>query len=203
VSYWKKYSDMKNSFQYRLLQAMALIMLSACSTNYVPKPAGYPRIDFPEKKYTDYNSECPFTFRYPSYAKIVRDSSPGAMPCFLDMKFPSLNATIHITYKSVSSYKSFYEMSEDARTFAYKHTVKAENIIDSGFYQKEHNVSGIFYDIEGNTASSLQFYATDSSQHYLRAALYFNARPNKDSLAPVINFIHHDMDTIVRTLRWK
>jgi gliding motility-associated lipoprotein GldD len=194
---------MKNGIQYRFFQVILIMLLSACSSNYVPKPTGYPRIEFPEKKYTDYVSECPFTFRYPTYAKIIRDSSAGAMPCFLDLKYPTLNATIHITYKSVSSYKNFYEMSEDARTFAYKHTVKAENIIDSGFYNKDHKVSGIFYDIEGNTASSLQFYATDSSQHYIRAALYFNSRPNKDSLAPVINFIHHDMDTMVRSLKWK
>jgi gliding motility-associated lipoprotein GldD len=184
--------------------AVLLILMAACSgPNNTPKPAGYPRIEFPAKKYIDYISDCPFTFRYPAYAKIVKDSSAGAMPCFLDMKFPDFNGTIHLTYKNVSSYKNFYDMSEDARTFAYKHTVKAEDILDSVFVIRKNKVSGIFYDISGNTASSLQFYATDSSQHYLRGALYFNTHPNKDSLAPVIRFIHADIDTMIRSLRWK
>lgn len=149
-----------------------------------------------------YQAACPFSFKYPTYATIVKDSSEGALPCFLDMKFPQFNATVHLTYKPVSSFKNLYEMTEDARTFAYKHSVKAEEIPDSVFYIKTNHVSGIFYDIMGNTASSLQFYATDSANHYLRAALYFNTHPNKDSLAPVINFIHADMDTMIRSLHW-
>jgi len=175
---------------------------AGCGNNYVPKPAGYPRINFPERGYQTYTSQCPFTFRYPTYANIAKDSSAGAEPCFLDMKFPQFNATLHITYKDVSSAKNFFQMSEDARTFAYKHTVKAEDIIDSQIV-RPNKVSGMFYDIEGNTASSLQFYVTDSVHHYIRAALYFNSRPNKDSLAPVIRFIHTDLDTLVRSLRWK
>jgi gliding motility-associated lipoprotein GldD len=117
------------------------------------------------------------------------------------MKFPQFNGTIHFTYKPVESFKNLYAMSEDARTFAYKHSVKAEDIYDSVFARPDH-VSGVFYEIQGNTASSLQFYATDSA-HYLRAALYFYTHPNKDSLAPVIRFIHADMDTMLRSLRWR
>lgn len=180
-----------------------LFILTYCTRGYVPKPAGYPRIIFPEHGYQTYNAKCNFSFRYPVYAKVVLDSSNTAEPCFLDMKFPQFNATIHLTYKPVSSFKSLYAMSEDARTFAYKHTVKAEDIIDSFFTRPKNHVSGIFYDIEGNTASSLQFYATDSANNYLRAALYFNTHPNKDSLAPVIHFIHADMDTMLRSLRWR
>ena len=186
----------------KYLPLFALIMTS-CTSNYVPKPAGYPRIIFPERGYQTYNAKCPFSFKYPVYAKVVLDSSNKDEPCFLDMKFPQFNATIHLTYMPVSSFKSLYAMSEDARTFAYKHTVKAEDIIDSFFNRPKTHVSGIFYDIEGNTASSLQFYATDSIHHYLRAALYFNTHPNKDSLAPVIRFIHTDMDTMLRSLRWR
>ncbi len=190
---------MKNSSTYILF---SVLILASCGSNNVPKPAGYPRIIFPDRAYQNYNSKCPFSFRYPAYAKVVADSSDANEPCFLDMKFPQFNATVHLTYKPVSSFKNLYAMSEDARTFAYKHTVKAEDIIDSFFTNSKTHVSGIFYDIEGNTASSLQFYATDSQYHYIRAALYFNTHPNKDSLAPVIHFIHADMDTMLRSLRW-
>jgi len=191
-----------NIIKICVLFFISSFLLSACGNNYVPKPAGYPRINFPDRSYQTYNSGCPFTFRYPVYANIAKDSSAGAEPCFLDMKFAQFNATLHITYKEVSSFKNFYEMSEDARTFAYKHTVKAEDIIDSQMV-RPNKVSGMFYDIEGNTASSLQFYVTDSVHHYIRAALYFNSRPNKDSLAPVIRFIHTDLDTMIRSLRWR
>ncbi|HBI81253.1 MAG TPA: gliding motility lipoprotein GldD, partial [Bacteroidales bacterium] len=59
------------------------------------------------------------------------------------------------------------------------------------------------YDIKGNSASSIQFYVTDSSEHYLRGALYFRCQPNKDSLAPAIEYFTADVVHLIETLRWK
>jgi gliding motility-associated lipoprotein GldD len=178
-------------------------MLSACGENYIPKPTAYSRIEMPKKGYQTYSETCPFTFRYPVYSRIEADKSPDAGDCWFNIFFPQFNATIHMSYKPVSSFKNFEEMSEDAHTFAYKHTVKAEDIYDSLFVLPQHHVNGVLYEIEGNTASSIQFYATDSSKHYVRGALYFNTHPNKDSLAPVIHFIRTDIDTLLRSLQWK
>jgi hypothetical protein len=44
---------------------------------------------------------------------------------------------------------------------------------------------------------------TDSTRNFLRGALYFETEPNKDSLAPVIDFFKKDMDQIINTLKWK
>ncbi|PIV58809.1 MAG: gliding motility lipoprotein GldD, partial [Bacteroidetes bacterium CG02_land_8_20_14_3_00_31_25] len=52
-------------------------------------------------------------------------------------------------------------------------------------------------------ASNIQFYVTDSIRHFVRGALYFETKPNKDSLAPIINFIEQDVTHLVETLRWK
>lgn len=92
---------------------------------------------------------------------------------------------------------------EDARTMVYKHTVKADAINEKAFINKEKKVYGVLYDIKGNAASSVQFYLTDSVTHFLRGALYFNAEPNKDSLAPAIKFIHQDIERLIETFQWK
>jgi hypothetical protein len=39
--------------------------------------------------------------------------------------------------------------------------------------------------MQGNAASSTQFYVTDSTTHFLRGVLYFYSAPNADSLKPV------------------
>jgi len=64
-------------------------------------------------------------------------------------------------------------------------------------------VYGILYDLKGNTASSVQFYVTDSVKHFLRGSLYFEAVPDADSLAPVINFFRGDIVHLIETLKWK
>jgi len=70
-------------------------------------------------------------------------------------------------------------------------------------YFKNREIFGLIYYIEGNTASSTQFFITDSTRHFLRGALYFNQHPDKDSLAPVIDYLREDIVTLMETLRFK
>jgi len=83
------------------------------------------------------------------------------------------------------------------------HINKADAINEQIFSDAENSVYGILYDLKGNTASAVQFYATDSIKHYLRGSLYFSAEPNADSLAPVIDFFREDILHLIETLRWK
>ena len=81
--------------------------------------------------------------------------------------------------------------------------MKAEAIDEQLVVDKKRNVYGLIFDIRGNTASSVQFYVTDSTRNFLRGSLYFNAQPNKDSLAPAIEFFRKDILQIIKTLKWK
>ena len=51
----------------------------------------------------------------------------------------------------------------------------ADGIIEKVFINDSLNVYGILYDYEGVTATALQFYLTDSLNHFFRGALYFDA----------------------------
>lgn len=92
--------------------------------------------------------------------------------------------------------------TEDARTLVYKHTQKA-NGINEQLIQNNFHVGGILYEIGGEAASSIQFFMTDSTHHFLRGALYFNVVPNSDSLAPVVSYMKKDMEHLLGTLQWK
>jgi len=186
------------------LSFIGLLILGSCSPNtYTPKERGYYRIDFPEKKYTSLALNFPYQFDYPVYAKPEIDSSKGAEPYWMNLQFPGFNGTLHISYKKIESPKMFHQLCEDARDFAYKHTVKATDIEEFPISIPENKVYGMVYQIEGNTASSSQFYVTDSLHHYLRAALYFNEVPREDSIAPVIKFVNADLQRMIKTFHWK
>lgn len=180
---------------------LILIFIISCNQDYTPRPPGYMRIDFPEKEYVRYDTSCPYTFDIPVYAKINYKLKFEAEPCWVNIDFPQFNGQIHISYKPVQNNLS--EFLEDSRTFVYKHTVKADAIEEQLYLNEEKDVYGILYDIKGNAASSIQFILTDSTNHFLRGALYFNTKPNKDSLAPVISFIRQDIVRIMESLEWK
>ncbi|MEO6851090.1 MAG: gliding motility lipoprotein GldD [Mucilaginibacter sp.] len=189
-----------------------VLLLAACSgsPDYSPKPRGYFRIIFPEKTYQQFNGPYPFTFIYPKYAVIEQDNTPQRknaklinMKYLLNMQFPQFNGTLHLSYESITSQKVFNELTEDARTFAFKHTVKATAIDQAVIHNADRKIYGIYYTIDGNAASSIQFFITDSVKNYMRGALYFNTTPRLDSIQPVLNFVKKDVDTMIKTFKWK
>ena len=185
----------------RITLILLLMSFICCKRHYTPKPAGYLRIDFPEKTYQLYDSTCPFTFEYPVYGKITSDTSRITEPCWINIEFPSFSGKIHLSYKTVNNNVNTY--IEDSRTLAYKHTVKADAISETLYSDEEQKVYGLLYEIKGDAASNVQFYLTDSNRHFLRGSLYFNVQPNADSLAPVIDFIKDDIIHLVETVKWK
>ncbi|HVI47096.1 MAG TPA: gliding motility lipoprotein GldD [Chitinophaga sp.] len=188
--------------------SLLIFFLAACENTYTPKPRGYFLVKFPEKKYRTFDMPgYPYTFEYPVYANIVKDTSffgeKPENPYWINIDFPSLNGKIYLSYKIVGKDKNdFQKLVDDAFKMTYKHTYKAE-YIDENKIRTQHHVSGTFYEVGGNAASSKQFFATDSTQHFLRGALYFYSSPKADSLAPSIEFLEKDMWHLVETLRWR
>jgi gliding motility-associated lipoprotein GldD len=177
------------------------ILAVSCTQTYTPKPRGYFRIDFPAKEYQKFDSACPFTFEYPRYGRIEPDRDKNAEPCWFNIAFPKFKSKIHLSYKAIHGNAAEYY--EDSHTLAYKHAIKADAIDELLVDFPEKKVYGIIYDIRGNAASSVQFFLTDSVRNFLRGSLYFETPPNKDSLAPAIEFFRKDVETLINTLEWK
>ena len=189
--------------QLPFLSLILLLCFCACqNNNYSPKPKGYYRIEFPKKSYTRFAGPVPFSFSYPTYASMEADKSKDAQNNWYNLHFKQFNGYLHLTYYDVANRKEYDEMVEDARKLAFKHTIKASAIDQKIIHYPSKKVYGIYYAIEGNTASSVQFFFTVSAEHYFRGALYFNERPQYDSIAPVIKFIKTDIDTLISTFRW-
>jgi gliding motility-associated lipoprotein GldD len=179
---------------------ISAMLLAGCHKTYTPKPRSYFRIDFPEKKYTMYHSPCNYSFEYPEYATIVPYEGNDGEPCWINIEFPGYKGKLHLTYKLLKNDLSRH--TEDIRTLAYKHTIKADDIIEKTVELPDHDVYGLVYDIRGNTASSMSFFLTDSTRNFISGALYFNVIPNKDSLAPVIHFFSKDIEHLIETFTW-
>jgi len=180
-----------------------ILLLSACGgDSYAPKPRGYFKIEFPKKSYRVFDKGCAYSFAYPVYAEMVAEGNKTGEPCWYNLYFKQFNGSLHMTYYDVLSKNEYEGLVEDARTFAFKHTVKANAIDQKLINYPERKVYGIYYAIEGNTASSVQFFLTDSVKHYFRGALYFNERPQYDSIQPVVAFIKKDLDKMISTFKW-
>jgi gliding motility-associated lipoprotein GldD len=90
-----------------------------------------------------------------------------------------------------------------AYDFTLMHEVKATAIRRTQVRIDSTKMYGIIYDLEGEAASQLQFFVTDSLNHFMRGVLYFRNKPNADSLAPCLNFMREDVVHMIETMRWK
>ena len=194
---------MKNSIIGFLLS----ICFLSCNSDYTIKPRGYFKIDFPGKAYQKFDeASYPYSFEYPVYGSITKDSlffdAKAENPYWINIEFSRFNGKIYISYKEIGK-NNFDSLVNDAFTMSYKqHTYKASSIEPTQF-TTPNNLSGVYFNLKGNTATANQFFITDSTRHFLRGALYFNAVPNEDSLRPVNAFLQKDLQHLINTLKWK
>jgi len=186
--------------------AIISVAIISCNSDYTPKPRGYFKISFPKKQYQVFDQPgYPYSFEYPVYAKVLKDSSffgeATENPWWINIDFPQFNGRVYVSYKEIGKNK-FDKLVNDAFTMTNKHTMKAYSIDDTPI-NTPNNVHGVFFNVGGNVATANQFFLTDSTKHFLRGALYFDATPNEDSLGIVNHFLIEDVKHMVNTFRWK
>jgi gliding motility-associated lipoprotein GldD len=183
-----------------------LAFLAACNSPYTYKKKGYFNIELPEKKYQAFNQPgYPYTFEYPVYANVVKDSTffqDKAEDYWINIDVPRFGGRIYISYKDVNK-NNFDTLVNDGFKMAYKQHTEVSSGINDSVMMTPNGVEGIYYSLKGNTATANQFFLTDSTKHFLRGALYFDAAPNEDSLRIVNDFLKQDLLHLINTLKWK
>jgi gliding motility-associated lipoprotein GldD len=198
---------MRKNRSLGLVFYISILALAACNSPYTYKKRGYFKIDFPEKKYRLFDQPgYPYSFEYPEYSNIIKDTTffdeKPENPWWINIDIPRFGGRIYISYKAIGKNK-FDSLVNDAFTMSYKqHTYKASSIEPQPF-ETPGGISGVFFSLTGNTATANQFFVTDSTKHFLRGALYFNATPNEDSLGVVNNFLKKDLLHLINTLKWR
>lgn len=184
---------------YRKLLIISLLAaFTACEEDYQPKPQGYFRIGLPGTNYDTLSSSCPYTFMVNTEAVFKPKKQ-----CWADIYYPKLHATLQLTYKNLEEQKDPNQLFVEAQKLAYEHTVVAQGIGEKLYTDADNRVFGIYYEMQGNAASSAQFYVTDSTKNFLRGVLYFYSAPNADSLKPANAYMQNEMVKLIESIRWQ
>ena len=185
-----------------------IFLLVACNSPYTYKKKGYFKIEFPGKEYRSFDQPgYPYTFEYPVYANVLKDTSffeaKPENPWWINIDIPTFHGRIYVSYKQINNKNQIDSLVNDAFKMAYKQHTEVSTFIGDSLMVTPNGVEGIYYSLKGNTATANQFFLTDSTRHFLRGALYFDAAPNEDSLGIVNDFLRKDMQHLINTLKWK
>lgn len=187
---------MKNK-NFIILSFSLFIILFSCQDEVLVKPAAKLRLEYTQPDYARKNTDCPFSFEMNQIANFIKKKN-----CDINIEYPDMKATLYMTYRDVNN-NNLDSLLRDAQKLAYDHTIKANSIPEQPFINPDERVYGMFYMINGNAATQAEFYVTDSINHFLNGALYFEAKPNFDSIYPAVMYLREDIRKLMETVRWE
>ena len=174
-----------------------LFLIGACNDEHVVKPNAMLRLEYPKGDFNRVSSNCAYSFLKNDLASLQIDNN-----CGMNVKYSNMHATVYLTYQRMRN-ANLDSLLYDAQKLAYNHDIKAESIPEQPFLNPEEKVYGMFYMINGNAASQCQFYVTDSLNHFLTGSLYFEAKPNFDSIYPAVVYLREDIRKIMESIKWE
>ena len=179
----------------RIFILIFTLVAFACTKATLPKPSAFLSLTYPKKSYKKLPLKKPYAFEVLESTILIDQANH-----WLKIKYPSLKASIDITYRPIEN--NIEELLTDAEKLVFKQTLKAAQIIPKDFINSEKRVFGSVYEITGNAASQIQFHVTDSTNNFLKASLYFYITPNYDSILPAVEYIKKDILNLIETLEW-
>ena len=185
------------------ISLILLFILLSCSSDYLPKPKGYNRLDLPEREFIALKNDVPYSFEHSVHAIVEPDSFNLAEKSWINLNYESLGGKVHLTYLALNTDgKDIKTVVNDAINLTAKHQIKAYGIEESMMLTPK-GYTGVVAELSGEVPTQFQFFVTDSTRNFLRGALYFNTAMKNDSLAPAIEYIIVDMIHLINTLEFK
>lgn len=178
------------------LFCISLLNFYSCDSDTLPKPKSYLALKYPKATYHKISEKCPYDFEVSNQAVLNQKSN-----CWATVEYPKLKAKLYITYRKVDH--NLLEILKEIEELTFKHTIKADAINSKQYENRLKKIYSVLYMVEGNVASNIQFRVTDSVKNVLGGALYFDVKPNYDSITPAINYIKKDVEHLIETLHWQ
>lgn len=173
-----------------------LLLLNSCGQDVTVKPKAMLHLQYPEPVYKLIDFGCPYSFEINYLASVTKKQK-----CWVNLDYLNMKATLHLTYREVNN--NLDSLLFDAQKLTYDHTIKASTIFEQPRVDSINDVYGMLYMINGNAATSTQFYVTDSLKHFITGSMYFNSKPNFDSILPAISYLRDDVRHIMESIKWK
>jgi gliding motility-associated lipoprotein GldD len=171
-----------------------------CQEIAVPKPKAFLALDYTAPTYQTTAPNLPLTFDKNELSKVNLVQNNNEI-LGIDLKYNPLNAAVHISYKNVQN--NLKALIQSSLSITQQHAKIAHSISEKEFRNDSNRVYGKIFDLSGPVASQIQFYVTDSTHHFLSGALYFNKKPNYDSIYPAIRYIQKDIVRMMESMKWE
>lgn len=186
---------------FTIISLLCILVCVSC-VEYTPKPRGYYRVELLAPDYIELPERAlPYSFLLSKMVTVELPSEKDSIK-WINLSYPSLNVKIYCNYLRINP-KSFFKAEQDCRSLVERQLKYGGGVTEQAFANPEAQVFATVFRIGGETVSPIQFMITDSVSHFFRGALYYDCRPNQDSLVPVTQYLESDIKELIQSFRWK
>ena len=182
------------------LFVLFLFLFSCDETTYLPREKGFLRLEFEKPTYDTFSNESSgLNFIYnDAYSNFEIVSDEKIVITYKDIKI-----SIVLSDVELENISSFEESIQNFYMFLEPHRKKSNQISIKEFTSTDNNRFAKVFEMRGPVASPLQFYVTDSTNHFLFGSMNIMEKSDYDSIYPSIMYVKNDIFSIIESVNWK
>lgn len=166
-------------------------LIASCRSESTPRPTGYFRIDSYPTQYTA-TPIGDITLHINDSAQcITPDVITEKGVHWLNVVYPRYDATLYLSYIPIEG--NLDRLMAESIELVYRQNVNTEQVKAIGYENIEAQIYATLFSLSAESATPIQFVATDSSRYLLRGALYFDNPVKSDSVAPSLSYLEEDI----------
>ena len=196
-----KYALFRRPALYNICVAVIIgivLLATSCHGGSTPRPNGYFRIDAYPSSYSPISLGNISIQINDSAQCIIPSMHCGKDRHWLNVVYPRYNATIYLSYIPLRN--NLDRLMSESIELVYRQNVNTEQVEAITYENSESEVYATLFTLSAESATPIQFIATDSSQYLLRGALYFDTPVKSDSVAPSLHYIENDIMYLIESI---
>ena len=190
---------MKFSYKILFLFGLFLFHFSCDESNYLPREKGFLRLEFEKPTYNTFSDESSalnfiYNDAYSSF-EIVSDEK-------IVLRYKDIKISIVLSDVKLENISSFEESIQNFYMFLEPHRKKSNQISIKEFTSADNKRFAKVIEMRGQVASPLQFYVTDSINHFLFGSMNIMEKSDYDSIYPSVMYVKNDIFSIIESVNW-
>ena len=190
---------MKFSYKILFLFGLFLFQFSCDESNYLPREKGFLRLEFEKPTYNSFSDESSalnfiYNDAYSSF-EIVSDEK-------IVLRYKDIKISIVLSDVKLENISSFEESIQNFYMFLEPHRKKSNQISIKEFTSADNKRFAKVIEMRGQVASPLQFYVTDSINHFLFGSMNIMEKSDYDSIYPSVMYVKNDIFSIIESVNW-
>lgn len=178
--------------------ASVVLFMTSCQEKATPRPDGYFRIEPYSESYTPHTMGVISLLINDSAQCVVAPNVARSEVQWLNVVYPRYRATIYLSYIPLNN--DIERLMSESIDLVYRQNVITEQVEAIAYENADQGVYATLYSLSPESATPLQFIATDSVRYLLRGALYFDAPVKTDSVAPSLQYVETDIMQMIESI---